>query len=223
MPKITVHHLEKSRSHRVLWLLAELDLEYELVEYARDPKTIRAPRALRDVHPLGKSPVVVVDGLVLAESGAIIEHLVELTGRLAPPGDDARARVAYRYWMHYAEGSLMPPLLVRLIMDTLRNPPLPFFVKPLTRAVAGKVDEAFTQPEIDLHAGFLESQLADREYFCGDTFTAADVQMSYPVEALVERGRPGVSVTRLRAWCERMRSRPGFQAAIARGGALFVD
>ncbi|MFT5431162.1 MAG: glutathione S-transferase [Myxococcota bacterium] len=220
MTHITLHHLERSRSHRILWLLHELELPFDLVEYKRHPKTIRAPQSLREIHPLGKSPVVSIDSQVIAESGAIIETLVENTGKLGPEGQDERRW--FRYWMHYAEGSLMPPLLVRLIFDQLRNAPLPFFLRPIPRAIANKVDGAFTQGEIDRNLAFLDDHLSSRAYFCSDRFTAADIQMSYPVEAAVSRGRATVGLTNLRAWIGRIHQRPAYQKALEQGGPILV-
>lgn len=220
MPTILVHHLERSRSHRVLWLLEELGFAYELVTYARDPKTMRAPKALRDVHPLGKSPVVTVDGVVFAESGAIVEHLVALSGGKLRPTEGEALR-QYQFFLHYAEGSLMPPLLVALIMGQLRSKAVPFPVRLLTKTVADSIDKAYTRGEIRSHVAFLEGALANQPYAAGDAFSAADVMLSYPAEALVERG--GVSSPVLSAYIARLRERPGYQAAIARGGPNMVS
>ncbi|MBC8070210.1 MAG: glutathione S-transferase, partial [Deltaproteobacteria bacterium] len=205
---ITLHHLEQSRSHRVLWLLEELELPYEIVRYARNPKTMLAPPELERVHPLGKSPVVTDDGRTVAESGAIIEYLIERHGggRLAPaPGSSEQLR--YRYYMHYAEGSLMPPLLVKLIAARVRSAPLPFFLKPVTRKIGDGLDSAYCDPNLRRHIAFLEGELASSTWFAGDELTGADIQMSYPVEALVTRGGLPVG-PRLQAFVERARARP---------------
>src|SRR5689334_8595822 len=165
---ITVHHLENSRSQRVLWLLEELEVPYEVKRYARDPATMLAPAELRRVHPLGKSPVVTDGDTTLAESGAIVEYLVERYGggRLAPaPGSPERLRHAY--WLHYAEGSAMPPLLLRLIFDRVANAPAPFFVRPVARAIAGKALKGFIMPQIKLHLDYLEAELGKSEWFAG--------------------------------------------------------
>ena len=164
MATITVHHLENSRSLRILWLLEELGLPYDLVEYPRDPVTMRAPPALARLHPLGKASVVTVkegeaDPYVLAESGAIIEHFVEAEGRLAPPRGTAEHR-AYRYFMHYAEGSLMPPLLLKLITGNVRTAKVPFLVKPVAKGIADKIDGTFTDPELKRHFDFLGGELS---------------------------------------------------------------
>jgi glutathione S-transferase len=216
---IVVHHLDHSRSHRILWLLEELGLPYALKVYQRD-KALRAPPTLRAVHPLGHAPVLEIDGVVFAESGAIIETVVERfgTGSGLRPEPSASAFIQWRYFMHYAEGSLMPPLLVGLITGRLRTAPLPFFVKPILKGVADQVDAAYTRGEIDNHTAFLEGHLASRAYFCGDTFTAADIQMVYGVTALVERG--GVPAPRCAAWLKRVNERPAAMRALAKGGPM---
>ena len=217
---ITVHHLNNSRSQRILWLLEELGLPYEIVRYQRDPKTMLAPPELRRVHPLGKSPVVTVDGLTLAESGAIIETLVERygDGRLAPPAGSGDA-VRYRYWLHYAEGSAMPPLLLKLIFNRIRNAPMPFFAKPIARGIADKMLTTLVDPQLAAHLRYLEGELAGRDWFAGDTFSAADVQMSFPLEAAQARaGLNAQDHPRLVDWLARIHARPAYQRALARGG-----
>ena len=218
---ITVHHLNQSRSQRILWLLEELEQPYEIVRYQRNPKTLLAPPELKRIHPLGKSPVVVIDGEVLAESGAIIEALVERFGarRLSPPpgtADFAR----YRYWLHYAEGSAMPPLLLKLVFDRVASAPMPFFAKPIARAIAAKAMSSFIGPQITLHLAYLESELERRDWFAGDAFSAADVQLSYPLEAAQARaGLNGNDHPHLVAWLTRIRARPAYQRALAREAA----
>lgn len=219
MASLIVHHLENSRSQRVLWLLEELEVPYELIRYERNPETKRAPPALRKLHPLGKSPVVTEGDVVLAESGAIVEHLVEAhgQGRLRPePGTDAYRR--YRFWLHYAEGSLMPPLLVRFIFSRLRAAPLPFLVKPLVKRIVDRVDETFTNPELSRHVEFIEGELSKRDWFAGDEFSAADIQMSFPLEALTTREAPGVSHPRIDAFLDKIHARPAYARALERGG-----
>lgn len=222
MPKIVVHHLETSRSHRVLWLLAELGLEYELVMHRRDPETIRAPAELRKLHPLGKAPVVQIDDLVLAESGAILEYFVErFEDKNLRPAANSDALVQYRYWMHYAEGSLMPPLLVKLIFERIRVAPLPFFIKPVARLIVKRVDEAYTQRELALHFDFIEKRLSEQPWFAGDSFSAADVQMSYPIEAGIDGGRgPTRELPSTRAWLKKIMGREAYKQALERGGPV---
>ncbi|CAD5109649.1 glutathione S-transferase family protein [Zestomonas carbonaria] len=215
---ITVHHLNNSRSQRVLWLLEELGLPYTVKYYQRDPKTMLAPPELRAVHPLGKSPVINDGELVLAESGAIIEYLVERygDGRLQPA--DSGARLLYRYWLHYAEGSAMPPLLLKLVFDRIENGPLPFFIKPFARLIAGKAKSNFIQPQIDNHLAYLEGALADGDWFAGNEFSAADIQMSFPLEAAQARGGLDSRYPRLSAFLQRIHARPAYQRALDQGG-----
>lgn len=216
---IIVHHLNNSRSQRVLWLLEELGLDYELRRYERDPATMLAPPELRAIHPLGKSPVISDGDNVLAESGAILEYLVETygQGRLQPsPGTPERLR--YRYWMHYAEGSAMPPLLLKLVFDRVGKAPMPFFARPVARAIAAKARDSFIQPQIDLHLDFMEGELERSTWFAGDAFTAADVQMSFPLEAAAARGGLDVLRPRLMEYLARIHARPAYQRALARGG-----
>ena len=216
---ITVHHLENSRSQRILWLLEELGLEYEIERYQRDRETMLAPPALRAIHPLGKSPVVTDGAHTVAESGAIIEYLVERHGRgRLRPSPETDDYLQYRYWLHYAEGSAMPPLLLRLIFARIESGPMPFFARPIARAIAGKVRTAFIDPQIALHLDFQEAELARHEWFAGDEFTAADIQMSFPLEAAAARGGFGPQRPRLTAFLERIQARAAYQRALERGG-----
>ena len=217
---IAVHHLNNSRSQRVLWLLEELELPYEIVHYQRDPKTMLAPPTLRAVHPLGKSPVVTTDeGLTLAESGAIVETLIERygNGRLAPAAGTPEA-LRYRYWLHYAEGSAMPPLLLKLMFDQIEKAKMPFFAKPIAKAIAGKAKAAFITPNIKSHLDFMEGELGKSKWFAGNAFSGADIQMSFPVEAAVARGGLDASRPKLMAYLERIRARPAYMRALERGG-----
>ncbi|MBV1862251.1 MAG: glutathione S-transferase [Nannocystaceae bacterium] len=218
-----VHHLEKSRSHRLLWMLEELELAYEMKTYERDPVTIRAPDSLKKVHPLGKAPVLEVDGKRYAESGAILEHCAEVLGegRFRPEPRTADFD-QYRYWMHYAEGSVMPPLLVRLLMSKVANAPLPFFIKPVAKGIVKKIEGAFTAPELERHAAFIEQHLGEHKFFAGESFTAADVQMSYPVEALLARGRVEANQDKTRAWFETASARPAYKRAAEKGGPVLL-
>jgi glutathione S-transferase len=214
---ITVHHLNDSRSQRVLWLLEELGLDYEVKRYQRDPATMLAPPELRSVHPLGKSPVVTEGEVTLAESGAILEHFAERDGRLVPaPG--SREWQRYRYWMHYAEGSAMPPLVMKLVFDRIERARAPFFAKPIVRSVAHRAKKGFVQPQIDLHLDYLEAELGRAAWFAGPEFTAADIQMSFPLEAASARGGLDATRPRLMAFLERIHARPAYQRALDRGG-----
>ena len=217
---IRVHHLNDSRSQRVLWLLEELGQPYEVVRYARDPKTMLAPQALRDVHPLGKSPVVELDGRMLVESGAIVEALVErfdTAHALSPPPGDADERLRYRQWLHYAEGSAMPPLLLALVFSRLRSAPMPFFVRPVARGIADKAMKAFVGPQLATHLAYVESELGERPWFAGERFTAADIQMSFPMEAAVARAGAQAGPN-IRSFVERIHARPAYRRALETGG-----
>lgn len=216
---ISVHHLENSRSQRVLWLLEELGVDYQVMRYRRDAKTMLAPPELRQVHPLGKSPVLQDGAITVAESGAIVEYLVERydNGELAPPiGSDARRR--WTYWLHYAEGSAMPPLLLSLVMSRIPKGPMPFFAKPVAKAISAKVMGSFVEPQLRTHLDFLEGELAQAPWFAGDQFSAADIQMSFPIEAFAARGGLTRARPKLWAWLERIHARPAYQRALQQGG-----
>ncbi|MDZ7963290.1 MAG: glutathione S-transferase [Aulosira sp. DedQUE10] len=216
---ITVHHLNNSRSQRILWLLEELGLEYEIKRYERDSETMLAPASLRKVHPLGKSPVITDGALTLAESGAIIEYLVERygNGRLIPALDTPE-RLRYTYWLHYAEGSAMPLLVFKLIFDRIENGPMPFFIRPIARAIAGRVKSSFIGPQIAQHLDYLEAELKKSTWFAGNEFTAADIQMSFPLEAATARAGLNASRPQLMAFLKRIHTLPAYQRALQRGG-----
>ena len=216
---ITVHHLNNSRSQRVLWLLEELGLDYNVVRYQRDAETMLAPPSLRKVHPLGKSPVVVDGDNTLAESGAILEYLVERydVARNFAPSSGTQEQLRYRYWMHYAEGSAMPPLLMSLVFARIKQAPMPFFVKPVARGISDKVMKTFVGPQVKLHLDYMEGELGKSRWFAGNEFSAADIQMSFPVEAASARygldDKPN-----LRAFLQRIHARPAYQRALEQGG-----
>ena len=220
---IVVHHLNNSRSQRVLWLLEELEVTYDIKRYERDPKTMLAPSSLRAVHPLGKSPVITDGDLTLAESGAIIEYLVERygQGKFSPPSGTT-AYLRYRYWMHYAEGSLMPPLLLKLVFDKIETAPMPFFVKPIAKAISGKAKSSFITSQITTHLNYLEAELAKSTWFAGNDFSAADVHMSFPVEAAAARGGLNASRPRLMDYLSRIHARPAYKKALERGGEFNI-
>jgi len=219
MPDIVVHHLNNSRSQRVLWLLEELGLDYRIERYQRDPETMLAPDTLRRVHPLGKAPVIQDGATTLAETGAIIEYIVERygAGRLAPPPGSPE-RLRYTYWLHYAEGSAMPPLLLKLIFDRIESAKLPFFVRPIARGISRKVNGLFIGPQLKLHLDFIEAELGKGTWFAGDAFSAADIQMSFPMEIAVARGVLDVSRPNLTRYLDRIHARPAYQRALERGG-----
>ena len=217
---VTVHHLENSRSQRVLWLLEELAVPYEVRHYKRDAKTMLAPASLKKVHPLGKSPVITDGSETVAESGAIIEYLLEHygNGRLAPAAGTAERR-RYTYWLHYAEGSAMPPLVMKLVFLRVKTAPMPFFVRPVARAIADQVLRNFVDPQIALHLRHMDDALGQHAWFAGDEFSAADIQMSFPLEGAAARG--GLAeYPRLGAFLERVHARPAYQRALEKGGPL---
>ncbi|RYX94665.1 MAG: glutathione S-transferase [Comamonadaceae bacterium] len=220
---LTVHHLNNSRSQRVLWLLEELGVPYEIKRYERDSKTMLAPPSLKAVHPLGKSPVVTDGDLTLAESGAIIEYLVERygNGRLSPP-PGTPAYLRYRYWLHYAEGSAMPPLLLKLVFNRIQAAPMPFFAKPIAKAIADKATSLFIGPQIKLHLDYLENELAASEWFAGPELTGADIQLSFILEAAASRGGLDAGRPRLMAFLSRIHARPAYQRAVERGGKYSI-
>lgn len=217
---LTVHHLNNSRSQRVLWLLEELGLDYTIKRYERDTETMFAPPALREVHPLGKSPVITDGALTLAESGAIVEYLVGRYGAdNLSPAAGTEDHVRYLYWLHYAEGSAMPPLLLSLIFSRIPQRPMPFFIRPVVRRICGKVQNGFVQPLVREHLMFMQAELETNDWFAGSAFSAADIQMSFPLEAAAARASlTAERYPRLHAFLDRIHARPAYQTALERGG-----
>jgi glutathione S-transferase len=218
---ITLHHLNNSRSQRILWLLEELNLPYEITRYARDPVTMLAPPALKAVHPLGKSPVITDGDQVFAESGAIVEYLLDryADGKLRP-ATGTRERQRFTFWLHFAEGSAMPPLLLSLVFRKIRTSPAPFFVKPILKAVSEKVMSSFVSPNLKANFAYIEDQLTQHAYLAGNDFTAADIQMSFPIEAGAVRGDLLGPATK--RYLERLHERPAYLRARERGGDFEV-
>ncbi|MEO7744207.1 MAG: glutathione S-transferase [Usitatibacter sp.] len=215
---ITLHHLENSRSHRILWLLEELHVSYEVRRYARDPKTSLAPPELLRVHPLGKSPVITEGDLTLAESGAIVEYLLERHGQGAlVPVAGSPERLRYTYWLHFAEGTAMPPLLMKLVFSRIEKAPMPFFARPIARAIASKVKGHLIDPNLGRIVAYVEAELGRSDWFAGPAFSAADIQMSFPVEALVARAGGGAN---MKGFLERIHLRPAYAKAVEMGGEL---
>lgn len=220
---ITLYHCVSARSFRPLWLLEELGLPYEIRRYERDRQSMLAPPELRQVHPLGKSPVITDGGFTLAESGAIVEYLIEQhgAGRLIPAaGTPERQR--YRYWLHYAEGSAMPPLLLKLVFDQIEKARMPWIARPIAKAISAKTKSAFILPSIRQHLDYMEAELAARDWFAGDEFSGADIQMSFPLEAAAARGGLNASRPRLMDFLERIHARPAYQRALEKGGPFTV-
>ncbi|KAA0017780.1 glutathione S-transferase [Salinicola corii] len=215
---ITVHHLENSRSQRILWLLEELGVEYEIRTYRRDPKTMLAPAELKRIHPLGKSPIITDDAHTVAESGAIIEYLVAgYGGDALLPAQDTPERLRYTHWLHYAEGSAMPLMVMSLVFAKLGKPPVPAIIRPIGKLLGNGVREKFLVPQLRLHFDYWESELDQHAWFAGDTFSAADIQMSFPL--LAAESRTDLSrYPNIRGVLERMRERPAYQRAVEKGG-----
>mgnify|MGYP003477468031 CR=1 FL=1 len=216
---ITVHHLEHSRSQRVLWLLEELGLPYEVKRYARDKKTSLAPPELAAIHPLGKSPVISDGTTVVAETGAIVEYLLDKAGGDAlRPARGSADGLRFSYWLHFAEGSAMPPLVMKLVFNKVRTAPMPFFAKPIAKAIADKVLDGFVKPDLKRQLMFMEQELASRTWFTGRAFSAADVMMSFPIEAASSRGALKSNFPNLSGFLERIHERPAYKRALDRGG-----
>jgi glutathione S-transferase len=217
---ITLHHLENSRSQRILWLLEELGLDYTIVRYKRDPQTSLAPPELEAIHPLGKSPVITDGELTVAESGAIIEYLLDTydeTRRLRPASGTPE-RLQYTYWLHYAEGSFMPLMIISLLFSRIESAPMPFFIKPIARGIVAKVREGYLDRNVQKNLRFMENTLATSDWFAGATFSGADVQMSFPVEAAAVRANVTEDYPALAEFLARIHARPAYQRALDKGG-----
>ncbi len=216
---LLVHHLNNSRSQRVLWLLEELGLPYQICHHQRDPKTMLAPPSLLAVHPLGKSPVLVDGDTTVAETGAIVEYILDTygQGRMRPaPGTPEFLR--HRYWLHFAEGSAMPPLLMKLVFDTVQAAPMPFFVKPIAKAISQKVLAMLVWPNLKRQFDFIEAELGRSTWLAGDALSGADIMMSFPLEAAKQRAGLDASHPRMLAFIERVHARPAYLRALDKGG-----
>jgi len=227
---LTVHHLETSRSQRVLWLLEELGVSYALQRYERDPLTRLAPAALRQIHPLGKSPVITDGDEVVAESGAIIEYLADLHGAGAPaelahlvPARGSPEHRLCRFWMHYAEGSLMNWLMLKLVFMTLPRQPMPFFARPIAHSICAKASQKLVDPNLATALAFMDEHLSRHTWFAGDALSIADFQMSFPVEAALTRVKNGDTYRHVHGYRERMRARPAYQRALEKGGPVVMS
>jgi glutathione S-transferase len=216
---ITVHHLEHSRSQRILWLLEELGLPYEVKRYARDAKTSLAPPEMRAIHPLGKSPILTDGDVVVAESGAIIEYLVDKSGGALKPTQGTPAQRQWTYWLHFAEGSAMPYMILTLVFERIKRTKMPFFAKPIARTIADKVLSSFVMPNIRRQFDHIEAELAKTRWFAGDDFSAADVQMCFVLEAAASRkALSAASHPHMAAFLQHCHARPAYQRALERGG-----
>jgi len=234
-PKIILHWLEVSRSHRILWLFEELGISYELKTYKRGSDML-APPELKQIHPLGKSPVVEVippgssTPIVLAESAAITEYFCDYYGKWLVPtryregkdgqvGCETESWLRYRMLMHYAEGSLMPNLLMALMVKRIRSSPVPFFIKPVTNGVANTIESSFLKRNFKIHYDFLESQLAtspdNGSFLCGKNLTAADIMMSFPMEAGQSRsGMTKAQYPKIWAYIDQLHQRPAYKRSV---------
>jgi glutathione S-transferase len=221
---VIVHHLENSRSQRVLWALEELGVPYEVKRYERDPVTNLAPEALKQVHPLGKSPVITDQNeegslVTIAESGAIIEYLSQTYGKenfIPERGTEASRQ--YDYWMHFSEGSLMPQLLLKIVFDKVTTSPMPFFAKPIAKSITKKVMSGYVSPNIKVMLKFIENHLNEHEWFAGESLTGADIQMSFPLEACVMNGVAGAKYPKIKAYVKRIHERASYQKGLEIGG-----
>ena len=215
---ITLHHLNNSRSQRILWLLEELKLDYKIEFYSRDAVTILAPESLKQIHPLGKSPVIFDDAteLTLAESGAIIEYLIQTYGKELMPEQGSEMYWQYLYWLHFSEGSLMPPMVMNLVLTKMKSSPMPFFIKPVAKMLADKIVENFSGPNIKRSLDFIEQHLSDNAFFCGDKLTGADIQMSFPLEASVARGIVNENYPKTLAYVKNFQGLAAYKAGLAK-------
>ncbi len=216
---ITVHHLNQSRSQRIIWLLEELGLDYQVKQYSRDAETSLAPESLRQIHPLGKSPVIDDDGRVVAETGTIIEYVINRHGggRMRPEaGSDAE--IDYLYWMHFAEGTMMPPMVMALVLGRLTEAKVPFFAKPVVKKVEAQLRAVMVDRHLPAQFKLVENHLVGQNFLAGDSLTGADIMMSFPLEAAVIRTGIGADHPNIAAYVKRIHDRPAYRAALAKGG-----
>ncbi|MFT5533385.1 MAG: glutathione S-transferase [Burkholderiaceae bacterium] len=227
---LTVHHLDTSRSQRILWLLEELGIPYEIKRYQRNKITRLAPPELKAIHPMGKSPVITDGGITVAESGAIVEYLVETygdkgTGDMAmlQPRQGTPEHRECRFWMHFAEGSLMNWLVMKLVFTSIPTQPMPFFVRPIARKLCEQVQLKLIDPNLATAMGYMEQHLTKHAWFAGDQLTMADFQMSFAVEAALSRAGGGKQFPALMAYKKKMNARPAYQRAIVKGGPVMMS
>lgn len=215
---ITLHYLENSRAQRILWLLEELGLQYEVKHYHRDPKTMLAPKELKDVHPLGKSPIITDGDTCMAESGAIVEYLIKTYGEgELVPARNTKEFIKYREYMHYAEGSIMPFMLLTLIFNKIKSAPIFFLAKPIAKMIANKTFRNFITPNVKTHLDFLEQELNQHVWFAGDELTGADFMMSFPIEAAAARTDLKKNYPKLNEFLGRIHAMPSYQKALQKG------
>ncbi|KAI9205715.1 glutathione S-transferase domain-containing protein [Polychytrium aggregatum] len=222
MATVILHHLNNSRSQRIIWFLEELGVNYEIKKYMRGPDKL-APKELREVHPLGKSPVITDGDLTIAESGAIVEYLGEKYGNgKFVPTQGTRQYYDYKYWLHFAEGSMMPPLVMSLVFSEIERRS-PWLVSPITRAISNTIHDSLIIPGITNQLGFIEQHLSKNAWFAGDDISGADIQMSFPVEAVLKSDRGNGRLAALvgpntKAWMEKIHARPAYKRGLEKGG-----
>ncbi len=215
---IIIHHLNNSRSQRILWMCEEIGVEYQIKHYQRVSKTNLAPKELFDVHPLGKSPVITDDGgITVAESGAIVEYLSDVYGKELKPQKNSKAYRQYIYWLHFAEGSLMPPMVLKLIFDKIKTAPMPFFVKPIAKGIANKVMNGYVGPTIKNNMIFIEKHLSENQWFAGDKISGADIQMSFPLEAAMMEMKSN-NYPAIQKYVDTIHARDAYKKALEKGG-----
>lgn len=219
---ITVHHLKQSRSHRILWLLEELQIPYHLKTYERDSKAKTAPTELLKIHPLGKSPVITDGEKVVAESGAILEYILENygKGKLKPIDKAEDDYLKYQYFMHYTEGTLMPQLVLSLIFNMIPKQPMPFFVKPIMKEISRNIHKMYINPQIHLNLNFLENSLADKKWFAGNDFSVADIQLGFAIYSAQSLLKDQFTYPKLKQFLVEIQKRPSYQLALKKGGPI---
>jgi glutathione S-transferase len=220
---ITLHHLNNSRSQRVLWLLEEIGVPYEIKFYQRDTKTMLAPKELKEIHPMGKSPVLEDGSIKVAESGAIIEYLISQYGKdhFSSLSDEEKREATY--WLHFSEGTFMPQLLLGLVFDKLKTAPIPFFIKPVIKMLVKKVNQTYIGPEIKTRLEHINNHLKDREWFAGNKLTGADFQMIFPLEAAQARGRLKDLYPHITSYIEKVQHLEAYKKALEKGGPYFLS
>lgn len=216
---VTLHHLNNSRSQRIIWLLEELNIEYQVKRYERDAKTSLAPKELEAIHPLGKSPVITDGEKTIAESGLIIEYLIQTYGNGQFAAEQNTPQYWQdKYWLHYAEGSLMPLLVIALMFEKVRTAPMPFFIKPIARTIADKAMAAYAGPNLTKHLTYIDQHLADNQWFCGEQKTAADFQMVFPLEAALARDTNNTTYRHISRYVNQVHSLENYKTALKKGG-----
>jgi len=216
---VVVHHLNNSRSQRVLWALEELGVPYEVKQYQRDLNTNLAPASLKKIHPLGKSPVITDGDITIAESGAIIEYLAQTYAEANfIPETETEAYRQYLFWSHFAEGTMMQQLLLKHMLEKTVQKSKPFFVKYIAKAIMKKVIVGYVGPNITANLALIESHLTDNEWFAGDQLSGADIQMSFPLEVWVAKKTVGQDYPKIIAYVKRFQARSAYQKALKSGG-----